>query len=106
MINYVKKVVKNPLNIDDIDQESGEIDTIKLKEGEEGKWYNCFGKKPEKKEDLSKQMETRILENSLRKLCNLLVIGVGEAGKDVITENIQRKDDIVTMLKGKKIHAV
>lgn len=48
-------------------------------------------------------METRVLEISLKKLCNLLVIGVGEAGKDVIIQNIQRKDDIVTMLKGKKV---
>jgi hypothetical protein len=29
--------------------------------------------KKEKKDDLSKQMETIVLENSLRKICNLLV---------------------------------
>jgi len=39
-------------------------------------------------------METKLLENSLRKICNLLVIGVGEAGKDIIIHNVQRKDDI------------
>lgn len=104
MINYVKKVVKNPLNIDDIDQENEELDQNKLKDEDDNKfWSFCFAGKKEKKEDISKQMETRVLENSLRKICNLLVIGVGEAGKDIIIHNIQKKDDIDTMLKGKKV---
>ena len=51
-------------------------------------------------------METRILEISIKKLCNLLVIGVGVAGKDIIIQNIQRKDDIVTLLKGKKVFGI
>lgn len=68
--------------------------------------HNVSHRKKEKKEDVSKQMETKVLEISLKKLCNLLVIGVGEAGKDVIIENIQRKDDIQTMLKGKKVYGV
>jgi hypothetical protein len=47
-----------------------------------------------------------ILEISIKKLCNLLVIGVGVAGKDIIIQNIQRKDDIVTLLKGKKVFGI
>jgi len=100
----VKKVIKNPLNIDDIDNENDEIDQGSLKEEEESKlWSICFSGKKEKKDDASKQMETRVLENSLRKICNLLVIGVGEAGKDIIIHNIQKKDDINAMLAGKKV---
>jgi len=83
----VKKVVKNPLNINEIDQETEEENTVKPKDDEDtwSKFVSyCYPQKKEKKEDVSKQMETRILELSLKKLCNLLVIGVGEAGKDVI----------------------
>jgi len=96
--------VKNPLVIDAQDNEEEENALEKNKE-EEDYWLitMCFPNKKDKKYDLSKQMETRLLENSLRKICNLLVIGVGEAGKDIIIHNIMRKDDIDYMLKGRKV---
>ena len=108
MIQYVKKVVKNPLNIDELDQDNEEVDQFKKQDDEEQNRLLalCWGGKKEKKEDIAKQMETRVLENSLRKICNLLVIGVGEAGKDIIIHNIQKKDDINAMLAGKKVYAV
>jgi len=107
MINYVKKVVKNPLVIDTIETEEEDNSVSRTKEDEEHwLWTLLWTAKKEKKDDLSKQMETRVLENSLRKICNLLVIGMGEAGKDIIIHNITRKYDIDTMLKGKKVYGV
>jgi hypothetical protein len=38
----------------------------------------------EDKED--EQMETRLLENSIAKICGLLAVGFGEAGAQVIAE--------------------
>lgn len=35
------------------------------------------------------QMETRILENSINKICSLLAVGFGDAGAEVIANNIR-----------------
>lgn len=64
--------------------------------------------KTDKKDDLNlkQQFETKILENSIQKLCNLLVIGVGDAGKKIIVNNISKNSDIETLLNGNKVSAI
>ena len=42
-------------------------------------------------DDDNKQMETRMLENSIAKICGLLAVGFGEAGSEVIAENMKRE---------------
>ncbi len=48
-------------------------------------------------------METRILEASLSKLCSLLAVGFGDAGGEVIGNNIKSGGDLNPMIPGHKI---
>lgn len=113
MINFVKKVIKNPLEINEIKEEIDNFDEDNLEE-EVGWWDSLFGSSdPEKKTDdkkeelnMKQQFETKILENSIQKLCNLLVIGVGDAGKKIIINNINKNSDIETLMNGVKLDAI
>ena len=58
-----------------------------------------------KKRDDS-QMETRLLENSIAKICGLLAVGFGEAGSEIIAANIRRGGEIDPMIPGKKVVAI
>ena len=51
-------------------------------------------------------METRILENSLTKICSLLAVGFGDAGAEVIGDNIKSGGDLNPMVPGHRITAV
>ena len=57
-------------------------------------------------DDDNKQMETRMLENSIAKICGLLAVGFGEAGSEVIAENMKRGGEINPMIPGKKVVAI
>ena len=52
------------------------------------------------------QMETRLLENSIAKICGLLAVGFGEAGSEIIAANIRRGGEIDPMIPGKKVMAI
>lgn len=52
------------------------------------------------------QMETRILENSINKICSLLAVGFGDAGAEVIANNIRSGGDLNPMIPGNKVMAV
>ena len=52
------------------------------------------------------QMETRLLENSIAKICGLLAVGFGEAGSEIIAENMRRGGEIDPMIPGKKMVAI
>ena len=52
------------------------------------------------------QMETRILENSINKICSLLAVGFGDAGAEVIANNIRSGGDLNPMIPGNKVVAV
>lgn len=114
MINFVKKVIKSPLEINEIKDEIDNMDEDNLNEmaNEENCWDKLMGneskEKTDKKDDLNlkQQFETKILENSIQKLCNLLVIGVGDAGKKIIVNNISKNSDIETLLNGNKVSAI
>ena len=53
-----------------------------------------------------KQLETRILENSIAKICSLLSVGFGEAGAEVIADNIKSGGDLNPMIPGRKVRAI
>jgi len=61
-------------------------------------WDRWCGDTPSKKDklDFKDQFETKILEASIQKLCNLLVLGVGKAGQDIIVSNISTNQAIDT----------
>eukprot|EP00890_Picochlorum_soloecismus_P002340 jgi/Picsp_1/3106/NSC_05947-R1_membrane-associated lipoprotein precurser len=58
--------------------------------------------KVSKSKKSEKDLETRILENSIGKFCDLLSIGFGEAGSEIISNNIRSGGDLNPMLPGKK----
>ncbi len=50
--------------------------------------------------------EIKIIESALIRISALLVIGFGEAGKQIIKENLNKKNELHPMTKGKKIKAI
>lgn len=50
--------------------------------------------------------ETEVLENSIAKIGALLAIGFGDAGAEVIAENIRNDGDINPMVPGRKTVAI
>ena len=52
------------------------------------------------------QFETKILENSIAKICSLLSVGFGEAGAEIIGENMKKGGDLDPMIPGKKMVAI
>jgi class 3 adenylate cyclase len=53
-----------------------------------------------------KQLETKILERSIGKVCHLLSVGFGEAGAEIIANNMKSTGGINPMLPGKKVAAI
>jgi hypothetical protein len=52
------------------------------------------------------QYETRLLEQSIYKICALLAVGFGDAGAEVIAENIKKEGDLNPCMPGKKTVSV
>eukprot|EP00210_Caulerpa_lentillifera_P001911 g1838.t1 len=52
------------------------------------------------------EMETRILESSLKKVCSLLAVGFGDAGAQIIAENMKKAGGINPMVPGRKMIAI
>lgn len=50
--------------------------------------------------------ETQVLENSIQKIGALLAVGFGDAGAEIIAENIKNEGDINPMVPGRKTVAV
>jgi len=51
-------------------------------------------------------LETNILEKTIIKIGSLLALGFGEAGSNIIKDNIQSGSEINPMLPGKKVMAI
>lgn len=52
------------------------------------------------------QLETKVLENSILKICSLLAVGFGDAGAEVIAENMRRAGALNPMVPGRKVVAI
>ena len=50
-----------------------------------------------------KNYETRILEVSLNKICSLMAVGFGDAGAEIIAENMRNGGALNPMVPGKKM---
>ena len=57
-------------------------------------------------ESEGEQLETRMLENSIARICSLLSVGFGEAGTEIIAENMKRSGEINPMIPGRKVVAI
>eukprot|EP00899_Mesostigma_viride_P006218 jgi/Mesvir1/15598/Mv03208-RA.1 len=59
-----------------------------------------------KRKKSDNQFETMILENSIIKICSLLAIGFGDAGAEIIGENMKNGGDLNPMVAGHKMVAI
>ncbi len=62
-------------------------------------WLNPF--KDEEDENQG-QYETRVLEQSMHKICALLAVGFGDAGAQIVAENMKKDGDLNPMVPGKR----
>ncbi|KAL4852756.1 Ras guanine nucleotide exchange factor W [Chlorella vulgaris] len=53
-----------------------------------------------------KALETQVLEASIHKICSLLSVGFGEAGAEVIADNMRSGGDLNPMVPGRKVAAI
>ena len=51
-------------------------------------------------------METRILETAIAKICSLMAVGFGDAGAEVIADNMRSGGDLDPMVPGRRVCAV
>ena len=51
-------------------------------------------------------METRLLERSIGKICSLMAVGFGEAGSEIIAENMRHGGALNPMVPGRKVVAI
>lgn len=51
-------------------------------------------------------LETRLLEKSIGKICSLMAVGFGEAGSEIIAENMRNGGRLNPMIPGRKMVAV
>mmetsp|Transcript_2370 Transcript_2370/g.8710 ORF Transcript_2370/g.8710 Transcript_2370/m.8710 type:complete len:629 (+) Transcript_2370:185-2071(+) len=56
--------------------------------------------------DPTQQFETKILENSITKICSLLAVGFGDAGAEIIAENMRNGGELNPMVPGRKMVAI
>merc|ERR1712232_1472013 len=70
-------------------------------------WQRQKPAKPVKIADKKKTLETQILENTIIKLGSLLALGFGEAGSEIIGQNLEDDDgNVDAMIPGSKLDAI
>lgn len=57
-------------------------------------------------DDSAERFETKILEDSFSKICSLMAVGFGEAGAEIIAENMTSAGAFNPMVKGRKMVAI
>lgn len=97
MLQKVWKIAQNPLEAAAM-QEADDLAMEQLEK--EGKLKEFQQKLQDR------NLETAILERLIIKIGALLAIGFGEAGSEIIAQNMQRKGEVDPMIPGKKIYAV
>lgn len=96
MISKVKRISKNPLEAAQIEEQ----DALAWEE---------LAQKDKKIIQLTKEkakFETAMLESIIVKIGALLALGFGEAGSEIIAENMSKSGGVEPMLPGKKMFAV
>jgi class 3 adenylate cyclase len=97
MLIKVKRIAANPLAAAQIEEE----DALMFDELEKQGKYKALLKK--KKET---NYETNILEKTILKLGALLALGFGEAGSNIIAQNMSKGGEVDPMIPGKKVMAI
>ena len=97
MLSKVKRIAENPLAAAQIEEEEALAYENLQKEGK----HKALLKK---KDDGN--YETTILEKTILKLGALLALGFGEAGSNIIAQNMSKSGDVDPMIPGKKVMAI
>ncbi len=97
MLFKVKRIAESPLAAAQIEEEEALMHSKLEKEG------NLKDLKKKKEES---SHETVILEKTILKLGALLALGFGEAGSNIIAENMAKNGEIDPMIPGRKIMAI
>jgi hypothetical protein len=102
MIRKIKDISNNPL---DAVQKGEEMDYLNAIEEETNNRNNCCGYDNVKKKVST--LETKLLEKTITKIGALLALGFGEAGSEIIAQNMKNNDgDIDPLIAGKKVMAI
>jgi len=91
MVRFVAQTIENPLKIDELREDYEALKKIRDEEIDKSSFerYRSYNHSF----NLNKrQSETNKLENSIYKICNLLILGVGEAGEDLISHNLKQTE--------------
>ena len=100
MIEIVDIVSKDPTCAKNLENlESGAKSTLSK--------INFFDKNQLKKYEKQKETtEIKVIQSVIMKISALLTIGFGEAGNEIITENLSNYSDLDPMIKGRKKNAI
>jgi class 3 adenylate cyclase len=97
MIEIVENVAKDPINAKNTEQ---------VQEGFKNTLSKLSAKKKKRKEEQADTYEVKIIQAAIVKISALLAIGFGEAGGEIIRENITNHQNLDPMLKGKRKTAI
>jgi len=97
MLVKVKRIAENPLAAAQIEEEEA---LLYQKLEKEGKLKDFLKKKNDS------NYETTILEKTILKLGALLALGFGEAGSNIIAQNMSKNGDVDPMIPGRKVMAI
>ena len=110
MIERVKLISNNPLRVIQ-EEEKNELEkAIKigktLKEEENKKNNICCFKKKIEEPIKENPLETELLEKTISKITGLLALSLGDAGTEIISQNINISGKLNPMSSGKKVCAI
>jgi class 3 adenylate cyclase len=97
MVEIVERVAKDPISA---------RNTQEITENMKESLLNSKNKKLRRKEELKEKYEVKVIQNAIVKISALLAISFGEAGGDIIKENLTGYQDLNPMLLGKKKIAI
>jgi class 3 adenylate cyclase len=97
MIEIVENVAKDPINAKNTEQ---------LQDGFKNTISKLSNKKQKRKEEQAEKYEVKIIQAAIVRISALLAIGFGEAGGEIIKENLSNHHDLDPMLKGKRKTAI
>ena len=99
MLEKVKRIAKNPL-------EAAQMEENEALALEEVQKKNAAGTNKKEKKKEENTYETTILEKTIIKIGALLALGFGEAGSEIIAQNMSKSGEVDPMIPGKKIMAI
>ncbi|CAD8047286.1 unnamed protein product [Paramecium primaurelia] len=97
MMKQIELIAANPLEAVNIEEQ----EDLVIEELEKSQDHKKL-----KEKEIMRTMETYILQRLIMKVGALLAVGFGEAGSEIIAENIKKGGSVDPMIPGKKIMAI